>query len=108
MRAGLLNEWITFYGLKEARTPSGAVEKNYDEVILKARCYRKKLTAYAGGGLNANEEFIANTLIFQVRYNPAINERQRIGYQGRMYEIVLLDKQHKDNTYLITCSKVNK
>ena len=101
MRAGLLKEWITFYGLKESRTPSGAVEKKYDEAVLKVRCYRKKITAPVGNGLNAYEEF-------QVRYNPTINERQRISYQGRMYKIVLLDKQHEDNTYLITCSKINE
>ncbi|MFV0587380.1 phage head closure protein [Bacteroides reticulotermitis] len=108
MRAGLLKEWITFYGLKESRTPSGAVEKKYDEAVLKVRCYRKKITAPVGNGLNAYEEFTANTLIFQVRFNPLISERQRISYQGRMYKIVLLDKQHEDNTYLITCSKINE
>lgn len=105
MRGGLLKEFITFSELREIRSVSGAMKREYAEV-LRTRCCRKKLTAAYGNGLNASEEFIANTIILQVRCNALINERQRITYQGKGYKIILLDKQ-PDNTYLITCSKEN-
>lgn len=105
MRAGLLKEFITFSELREIRSASGAMKREYAEV-LRTRCCRKKLTAAYGNGLNASEEFIANTIILQARCNALINERQRITYQGKGYKIILLDKQ-PDNTYLITCSKEN-
>ena len=106
MRAGLLRETIHIYQLKKSRTDSGAQKKEYVETH-KIKASRKKLSASVGKGINASEEFISNTLIFQTRKYSFINEDILIKYQNQMYEVKLLDLQ-LDNTYLITCHKKNE
>lgn len=106
MRAGLLNETISIHELRKTTSESGAVTKEYVETH-KIKVYRKKLSASVGNGVNASEEFISNTLVFQVRKYRFLNENARIKYGINFYKIILLDLQ-ADNTYLITCSKVNK
>lgn len=106
MRAGLLTERITFFEEQTIKSPaSGAIRKDFVEV-QSIRAYRKKLSASLGNGINASEEFIANTLVFQVRKYSFIKESMQIGYNGKRYSITLLDEQ-SDNSYLITCSKIN-
>lgn len=107
MQAGLLREIIDFEEAKEVKTASGFIEKEYVKVLT-VKAYRKKLSAATGVKINAFEDFIGNTIVFQVRWHPAINEKQRIHYQGNTYKIVLLDRQRQDNTYIITCSKDNE
>lgn len=106
MRAALLAETIYIHKLQKTTSPSGAVIKEYVQThTIKAN--RKKLAASVGNGINANEEFIGNTLVFQVRKYSFLNEDVRIKYGDNLYKILLLDLQ-TDNTYLITCSKVNE
>lgn len=107
MRAGLLREILVFEELKAVTSPSGAVSKCYVKVYT-CKGYKKKLSFIRDAdGMNAREEFIENTLVFQVRYHPVINEKQRVLYQGQYYSITLLDWQRFDNTYLVTLSKMN-
>lgn len=108
MRAGLLREILVFKDPLPVTSPSGAVKKVYKKVYS-CKAYRKKLSSVRDAdGLNAMEEFIGNTLVFQLRYHPVINENQRVLYQGNDYSITLLDRQIHDNTYLITLTKINK
>ncbi|MCP3894493.1 MAG: head-tail adaptor protein [Bacteroides sp.] len=103
MQAGLLRDTVVFEQARKVKTDSGFREKEYVP-ILTTKAYKKKLSLVGGDGINAYEEFLGNTVILQVRWNPAISEDLRIDYQGRKYKIKLLDKQ-SDNTYIITCSK---
>lgn len=105
MRAGLLTELITFEEKRGVKTPFGSTEITYVP-ILTCKAYRKKLSAVLGKEVNASEEFIANTIVFQTRQYPAINENLRVSYKGNTYRIRLLDPQ-TDRTYLITCAKNN-
>lgn len=106
MRAGLLTERIAIYELQRKTSDSGAVKKEY-VVTHKICAYRRKLSASVGNGIDANEEFIANILVFQTRKYSFLNEDMRIKYGNHSYKIILIDKQ-SDNSYLITCSKVNE
>lgn len=106
MRAGLLTETIHIYELQRTTSPSGAVTREYVETH-KIKAYRKKLSASVGDGINAREEFIENTLVFQVRKYSFITEDIRIKYGNNFYKVILIDPQ-RDNTYLITCSKDNE
>ena len=106
MRAGLLRETIHIYELQKATSTSGAEKREYVETH-KIKAYRKKLSASVGDGINASEEFIANTLVFQIRKYSFLNENIRIKYGSSFYKVILLDLQ-SDNTYLLTCSKVNE
>lgn len=106
LRAGLLRETIYIYGVQKTTSSSGAETKGYVETH-KIKAYRKKLSASVGDGINASEEFIGNTLVFQVRKYSFLNENVRIKYGSNFYKIILLDLQ-PDKTYLITCSKVNE
>lgn len=107
MRAGLLREILVFEELQAVTSPSGAVSKEYVKIYT-CKGHKKKLSLIRDvNGINAMEEFTRNTLIFQVRYHPAINEKQRILYQSSYYSISLLDRQISDNTYLVTLTKMN-
>lgn len=105
MRAGLLRELIVFEEEAREETPFGSSRKIYRKVLT-CKAYRKKLSAVLGKEVNASEEFIENTIVFQVRYYPIITDKLRIIYNGNTYTIKLLDLQ-PDHTYLITCTKNN-
>lgn len=106
MRAALLTETIHIYKLQKTISASGAVTKEYVETH-KIKADRKKLSASVGDGVNANEEFIGNTLVFHTRKYSFLNEDMRIKYGNNLFKVVLLDLQ-SDNTYFITCSKINE
>lgn len=106
MRAALLNETISIHELRKTTSDSGAKNMEYVETH-KIKAYRKKLSASVGNGINASEEFISNTLVFQVRKYSFLNENVRIKYGISFYKVILLDLQ-SDNTYLMTCSKISK
>lgn len=106
MRAGLLTERISLFERQKITSDSGFETTEWvKKTDIHAR--RIKLKAVVGDGVNANEEFIGNTIIFQVRAYSFIKDEMRIEYQNTMFKIILLDKQRSDNTYLITCSKKN-
>lgn len=106
MRAGLLNETIGIHELRKTTSLSGAKNTEYVETH-KIKAYRKKLSASVGNGINASEEFISNTLVFQVRKYRFINENIHIKYGINFYKVISIDLQ-SDNSYLITCSKINE
>lgn len=107
MRAGLLTEIVCIYELVKSTHESGEEIKEYlPKYHIKAN--RKKLTAVVGNGINANEEFIGNTLILQTRKYSFLNENVRIKYGDNMYKVLLLSLESDKNSYLITCSKINK
>lgn len=101
-----MTESIRICELQKTTSPSGAVSKEYVEKY-KIKAYRKKLSASVGSGINASEEFIANTLVFQVRKYSFLNENVRVKYGNVLYNVILLDPQ-TDNTFIMTCSKVNE
>lgn len=106
LRAGLLRETIHIYELKKTTSETGSQTEKYVKThTIKAAS--KKLTASMGNGVNANEVFIANTLVFQVRKYSFLNEDVRIKYGSRFYKIILIDPQ-LDNSLLITLSKINE
>ncbi len=106
MRAALLTETIHIHELQKSTSETGEEIKVYNETH-KIKAYRKKLSASVGNGINASEEFIGNTLVFQTRKYSFINEDVRIKYRNNFYKVILIDLQN-DNSYLITCSKVNE
>lgn len=106
MRAGQLTDRIHILELQSTTNETGAVEKKYVEThSIKAN--RRKLSASVGKGINASEEFIANTLVLQVRKYSFLNEDMHIRYHNKIYKVILLDVQ-ADNSVILTCSKVNE
>lgn len=105
MRAGLLTERISLYEYQKKESDSGFETKEWVK-LRDIKAYRKKLRALVGDGVNANEEFISNTIVFQIRAYSFINENLRVEYNGVTYKIILLEK-NPDNSYLMTCSKNN-
>lgn len=106
MRAGLLKEILVFEEPTEIKTPAGSIEKEWSPVFS-CKAYKKKLTASGGEEMNAYEDFIEKTVIFQTYQYPIIKDTMRIRWSGNLYRIVLLDPQRQDRSYLITCRKEN-
>ena len=106
MRAGLLKETISILEMQTTTSETGAVKKEFVQTH-NIKAFRKKLSASVGSGVNASEEFISNTLVFQVRRYSFINDAIRIKYNNNTYKVILLDRQN-DGTYHITCSKINE
>lgn len=105
MRAGLLRETIHIHTPQVVINETGEKFRDYVE-SYKIKAFRKKLSASVGKGINASEEFIGNTLVFQTRKYSFLNEDIRIKYHDKFYKVILLDIQ-LDNSYLITCSYIN-
>lgn len=106
MRAGLLRELIVFEEPRAEKTPSGFVRKEWGTVFT-CKAYKKKQAAQKTDDVNALEEFGEQTIVFQTYRYPQISETQRIRWNGKLYRITLLDPQTADNSYLITCIKIN-
>ena len=106
MRAGLLTESIGILEMQKTTSDTGAERREYVE-RCKIKAYRRRLSAVVGSGINASEEFISNTLVFQVRKYSFLNENIRIKYRDNTYRITLIEPQ-RDNTYVVTTSKVNE
>lgn len=104
MQAGLLKYHISFLQLTTSKDAYGAVIKTW-QVALPTRCAKRRL-ATQGMGITAMEEFIAGTVVVQVRNNPLINDKQRFDFKGYRYRITLIDPQD-DNTLLITGTRLN-
>ena len=104
MQAGLLKYPITFLQLIMAKDWSGAVNKTW-QTALATKCARRRLTT-KGLGIDAMEEFIAGTVVVQVRNNPSINDKQRFDFGNYMYRITLIELQD-DNTLIITGTRLN-
>lgn len=108
MRAGLLTERILFKKLVTTTSQSGAVKKEYVP-DYSCRAYRRKVNRISDkDGVNAKEQFFGYTIEFQVRYNPLIKETHRIEYQGKEYRIIPPLEKQKDNTYIITVTKIDE
>lgn len=106
MRAGLLTEVLVFLEPTEKRGLSGAVSKEFKEVF-RCRGDRRKMSLIADkDGVNAMEQFIGNTIVFQVRRYPIIKSSMRVEYLGSTYEIKMIDPQ-QDNTLLLTLNRIN-
>ena len=105
MRAGLLEHKLIFKELRKIQSSTGAVKKEYVPIYT---CKgEKKRLSVLGNGIQANEEFIGNTLIFRVRWNPIIRDSQRVEFEGVDYDIFLLDSQGRRDSYLVTLRKIN-
>ena len=104
IQAGKLKERLIFRELQTTTTETGFQSKEYVKVY-QCRGEKLKLSVVAED-INAMEEFLADTVIMKVRYNPVITENCRVEWQGRTYDIRLLDHQ-TDNSFLITLKRVN-
>ena len=105
MRAGLLRERVTFFGEVKAQNAAGEIVKTL-QPILTTRCYRQKQQSNLQ--LAASEEFIATTVIIQIRKNAKVKEGQTFSYQGKDYLADNVDLQTNDQTLIITGKKKNK
>lgn len=107
MRAGTLRELLVFKSPVETQDSTGAISKEYKEVFQCKAC-RKKMSLIADrSGINAMEQFIGHTLVFQVRNYPVIKEDQHVLYNGNEYLLKMINPQMGDNTLLLTLEKIN-
>ncbi len=105
MKAGLLREFITIYRYENVQSPTGEITKQKKEIAL-LRAYRLKST-----GTNkevAKELFDSQSITFQIRYFPDIQDSDIISYKDTEYKITFIDENIWDRTLKITVQKINK
>lgn len=105
MKAGLLREFITIYRYENVQSPTGEITKQKKEIAL-LRAYRLKST-----GSNkevAKELFDSQSITFQIRYFPDIQDSDIISYKDTEYKITFIDENIWDRTLKITVQKINK
>lgn len=104
MKAGLLREFITIYRYENVQSPTGEITKQKEIALLRA--YRLKST-----GSNkevAKELFDSQSITFQIRYFPDIQDSDIISYKDTEYKITFIDENIWDRTLKITVQKINK
>lgn len=107
MRAGLLREMLIFKSPVETRSPTGAIKKEYEEVF-RCRASRRKMTLIADkDGVSAMEQFIGQTLVFQVRNYPTIKENQHVEYNSKEYNLKMITPQLNDNSLILTLDRID-
>lgn len=105
MKAGLLREFITIYRFENVQSPTGEITKQKKEIAL-LRAYRLK-----SNGQNkevAKELFDSQSIVFQIRYFPDVQDSDIISYKDTEYKITNIDENIWDRTLKITVQKINK
>lgn len=105
MRAGLLKEFITVYRYENIQSPSGQITKD-KKVVGIFRAYRLK-----SNGTNkevAKELFDTLKIIFQIRYNPEIQDSDFVEYNKNDFKITFIDNNIWDRTIKLTAEKINQ
>ena len=105
MRAALLREFIIIYRYENVQSPTGEITKQKKEIAL-LRAYRLKST-----GQNkevAKELFDSQSITFQIRYFPDIQDSDILVYKDTEYKITFIDENIWDRTLKITVQKINK
>lgn len=108
MRAGLLTERLTF--LKQTQIASATGERKKDwSPVYSCKAYKHKSASIMDrDGLNAKEQFNGYNIVFQVRFNPLIEDTQRVQYRDRLYRIIPPLDYQPDRTYIITLTRVDE
>lgn len=105
MKAGLLREFITIYRYENVQSPTGEITKEKKEIAL-LRAYRLK-----SNGSNkevAKELFDSQSIVFQIRYFPDIQDSDILVYKDTEYKITFIDENIWDRSLKITVQKINK
>ena len=105
MRAGLLKEFITIYRYDNVQSASGQMTKE-KQTMGTLRAYKLKST-----GQNkevAKELFDSLRIIFQIRYNPNIQDNDILEYNKNEFKIIHIDNNIWDRTMKLTAEKINQ
>lgn len=105
MRAGLLKEFITVYRYENIQSPSGQITKD-KKVVGLFRAY--KLKSNGSNKEVAKELFDSLRIVFQIRYNPNIEDSDFIEYNKNNFKIILIDNNIWDRTMKVTAEKINQ
>ena len=105
MRAALLREFITIYRYENVQSPTGEITKQKKEIAL-LRAYRLKSNSQ--NKEVAKELFDSQSIVFQIRYFPDIQDSDILVYKDTEYKITFIDENIWDRTLKITVQKINK
>ena len=108
MRAGAMRENLVFMQYAETQSLSGAVIKSWVDRYTCRASIKRSTPVFDKDGVEAKEEYSGINLYFIVRMTPVINEKMRIKYDGYQYEILLIEPNYADKTYLLQTRRVNE
>jgi len=101
--AGLLNEWVTPIAPTTTRDAYGSQTITWTEQPK----LRARVTWLRGNrAIDVGEQWMAASITVTLRYTSAINERQRLKWGGRMYQIDSVNGSKASGVLTITASRL--
>ncbi|EOA55588.1 hypothetical protein HMPREF1214_03711 [Bacteroides sp. HPS0048] len=105
MQAGLLTEIISFLRSETVRDTLGGTSEKWIEVLKKRACVRFK----SGVRREVNSEILNSfSITITIRYCKDINEKMRIEYENRKYNILSINRDRKQQSTVIEAEVVNE
>lgn len=108
MKAGDMREFLDFYEMRETLSPSGAFKRDWVQVFSRRAMFKRSKPVYDKDGVEAREMFKGATHNMVLRMDSKITTSLRVAYSGNMYEIVLIEPNHRDRTYTIQIRRLNE
>lgn len=102
--AGKLNKSITFYDRTDQKeTDYGSMDETFAEGIT---C--RAAVKFISGSETIQSETLSNITVvqFMIRYRSAVNEKQRILYDGDYYAVRVIEQDEKKTMQTITTAKI--
>lgn len=104
MRAGLLNEHITFLKPEIKKTETGSESNTY---VSDHNC-RARVTYSGGERVNENGDiFYTHIINFEIRQGYAFTELYRIRWDDREYRILYIEKSRVNQSIIIKTELIN-
>lgn len=104
MMSGLMRDELVFESAVSNRNETGEIEKEWSE-SFRCMAYKKKQTAQSGD-VQAHESFIGQTVSFLTWNYPQITYDNRVRWDGRLWEIRLLERRTAELT--ITLRRIDE
>ena len=99
MMSGLMRDLLVVESATTIRNETGELEKQWEETF-RCMAYKKK-QAQLSGDVQAHEAFIGQTAVFLTWNYPQITYENRIRWDGRLWEIRLLERREAEMTITV-------
>lgn len=108
MKAGAMREFLDFYEMRETTSPSGAFKRDWVKVFSRRAMFKRSRPVYDKDGVEARELYRGATHSMIIRMDNQVHTGLRVKYKGDIYEILLIEPNHRDRTNTIHIRRLNE